>query len=382
MGKINVVLATDEKYVQHLVVTLTSILENTNVPNRLHFKIIDGGIQEYSKDFLIRLVKRYESALTFERIDFRKLTGVFISEHITEASYYRLFISELFDEKVKKVIYLDCDVLVRKDIIDFYNIDIGNNVLGAIRINEYDGYDQIDIPEGFYYFNAGVLLINLNEWRRFNVLGKSIHYIQNYPNKLIAHDQSVLNSLLYDKWYQISYGWNLRTQLFSMDANLAGYDNNIAFQKTKNNPSIVHFTTSSKPWHYLSNHPFKEDYFYYLDKSGLKYTKYKEKGEIFSKEIILFGTGEKSRAITKILMNYKLKVSFYVDNDNRKCDSQFLNKKVYSPSFLQEQYGDFIIIIASQYRDEISEQLNKMGFKINRDYFTSISFIYKLAETT
>ncbi|WP_400243387.1 glycosyltransferase family 8 protein [Niallia sp. JL1B1071] len=380
MDKINLVFSVDNQYSQHFAAALTSLLVNNVESSRLNIVVIDGGIEETKKKLITEIVEKYNGVISFKKINRNEFNGANLEGHISEATYYRLMIPELFSEDIKKVIYLDCDILVRNDITELWNTNIGDFVVGAIKFNEYDGYDKIDIPKGAPYFNAGVLVINLDKWRKEQITRKSFEYIKNYPEKLIAHDQSILNFLLYDKWFQINYKWNLRTQLFSLDYKTAGFDNKRVFEQIIKNPAILHFTTASKPWHYLNNHPFKKEYFYYLDKSAFPYVKYPELDSFLSKEIVIFGTGEKSKVTTNLLEKFELEVSFYLDNDEKKWEQLFLGKHILPPFTIVDKPNENnrIIIIASHFSDDISEQLIEMGFENNIDFIMDISTIYTL----
>ncbi|PAD87939.1 hypothetical protein CHH55_10190 [Niallia circulans] len=375
MEKINIVFSVDNNYIEHFVVSLISLLENNLENTKLNIIVIDGGIEKKTQGFLSELADKYNAILSFEKINNDMLNGVNLEGHISEATYYRIMIPELFPENIKKVIYLDSDVLVRKDIMELWDTEIGDSVIGAIKLNEYNGYDKIDIPKDAPYFNAGVLVINLDKWREEQITRKAFEYIKRHPEKLIAHDQSILNYLLYDKWHQVDYKWNVRTQIFSLDYLNAGFDNFESFEEVKEDPSIVHFTTASKPWHYLNNHPFKKEYFYYLDKTGYEYEKYPERKLLFEKEIILFGTGEKAKTYTNMLNKYNLDVSFYIDNDKKKWNDTFLMKHINSPSLLRDIKHKSVIIIASKYVEEISEQLTDQGYILNKNYFKDLTSI-------
>ncbi|MEK4653521.1 MULTISPECIES: glycosyltransferase family 8 protein [Niallia] len=375
MEKVNIMFSVDNNYVQHLSATICSILENVGKNENLCFTVIYNSLNRKSKNTLNNLIKRYKSKIIFIRLDSLDLVGANLEGHISEATYYRIMIPELFPENIKKVIYLDSDILVRKDIMELWDTEIGDSVIGAIKLNEYNGYDKIDIPKDAPYFNAGVLVINLDKWREEQITRKAFEYIKRHPEKLIAHDQSILNYLLYDKWHQVDYTWNVRTQIFSLDYLNAGFDNFESFEEVKEDPSIVHFTTASKPWHYLNNHPFKKEYFYYLDKTGYEYEKYPERKLLFEKEIILFGTGEKAKTYTNMLNKYNLDVSFYIDNDKKKWNDTFLMKHINSPSLLRDIKHKSVIIIASKYVEEISEQLTDQGYILNKNYFKDLTSI-------
>jgi lipopolysaccharide biosynthesis glycosyltransferase len=372
MEKVNIVFSSDKDYSQHISVALCSLLENTNETSRLSIFVIDGGIEDNIKELLVKLAERYHSSLSFLSINKDIFNGANFKGHITEAAYYRIMIPGIFKKTVKKAIYLDCDILVRDNIINLWNIDIGGAIIGAIKLNEYNGYDKINLPQGASYFNSGVMIIDLDKWRRNKITEKSIQYIQDHPDRLIAHDQSVLNYLLHDKWYQIHYKWNLRTQIYSLNYRTAGFNDENIFKNVKENPSIVHFTTASKPWHYVNNHPLKEEYFSYLSKSEYPYTKYPERENLFSVDLILFGTGEKSNRVTNYLSIFNLEVAFYLDNNHK---NEFFGKKVERPEYIRQYNREFIIIIASQHKEDITDQLIGLGLIEGIQFIKDVEYL-------
>lgn len=375
MNKFNVVFSADDQYVQHLISALCSMLENTKYAHLIIINILDGGIKEKNREFLTGLVHRYGAEVLYIKVNHDFLKDVVVNGHITEATYYRILIPSLFDESVEKVIYLDCDLLVRDDIYKFWSIDIGSFALGAIRVNEYNRHENLGIPQSADYFNAGVLLINLRKWRKEGISDKVFKFIGQYPDRLKMWDQDALNGVLHSDWYIIDYKWNLRAQMFSLDYVTAGFDSNQIFNQAKNNASIVHFTTASKPWHFLNNHPYKDEYFLYLDISGYNYVKFPERFFLLSTDIVVFGTGKNAEQIEKKLRDQSIHIAYFIDNNREKWDQEFLGKVVKKPNVLLDEKSKFVII-ASQFDREISEQLKKMGL---REHF---HFLRNLIETT
>lgn len=86
-----------------------------------------------------------------------------------------------------------------------------------------------------------------------------------------------------------------------------------------------------------------------------------------NKNIVMFGAGIMSKYYVEL---YNIDVKYYVDNNCVKWETEYLGKKVKDPNFLIYDKGNIIIFIGSQYVEEISEQLNKMGFEREVDYYT------------
>jgi len=276
-----VVCAADNNYSMPLAVTMRSAIENLKDNCKIIFYIIDGGITNLNKqkilkslilgrcevkfvsmpDYLLRDIQ--EAHKTLESANRR------IKSHITIASFYRLIISELLPNNVEKVIYLDCDLVVKGDLGQLWQSDIENSYMLATQdtwiqyvSNPYGllNYQELGIPSDLKYFNAGVLLINLKKWRTDNISAKAITYLKQNREYIRWHDQDVLNALLYGQWGELGPRWNLSATIFG------GYWKECPFTEEVYNavimePNIIHFTTEKKPW--TSRHTLCKEYFYY-----------------------------------------------------------------------------------------------------------------------
>ncbi|MNI45910.1 General stress protein A [compost metagenome] len=160
--------------------------------------------------------------------------------------------------------------------------------------------------------------------------------------------------------------------MFSLDYKAAGFTSETEFNQVKNNPAILHFTTGSKPWHYLNLHPFKEEYFKYLDCSLFPYIKFSEKDFLDSTGVVVFGTGKYAEQITDRLQLLGIEIAYYTDNNTEKWGSYFFGKIIKKPSALLDDTPKFIII-ASQYHSEIANQLKSMGLKEHCHFLKDIS---------
>ena len=249
-------------------VAITSIFENLTTGGlELNIYVIDSNIGEQNKIKLKELEERYNFTITYLYLEKEKLPSFYISYHITEESYYRIFIANLLPN-INRVIYLDCDLIVKGDIRELFFTDIGNNIVGAVE--ECDYFEQKN------YFNAGVLLLNLKQWRKENITNKSIEVINEKKEDLKYHDQDVLNIVLKNKVEFLDLKWNLTTL------------NYFKYHKEVNGPGIFHFTSAYKPWNnfYPYKTPFKREYFKYLALTLWK--DYKIPNKIELKKVLYF----------------------------------------------------------------------------------------------
>ncbi|HGM0084112.1 TPA: glycosyltransferase family 8 protein, partial [Neisseria gonorrhoeae] len=118
--------------------------------------------------------------------------------HISITTYARLKLGEYIAD-CDKVLYLDTDVLVRDGLKPLWDTDLGGNWVGAcidLFVERQEGYKQkIGMADGEYYFNAGVLLINLKKWRRHDIFKMSCEWVEQYKDVMQYQDQDILNGL-------------------------------------------------------------------------------------------------------------------------------------------------------------------------------------------
>lgn len=270
----NVILSTDNNYVQHCAVTMMSILENNT---DVKIFLLTEGLTKENEFILYKLVKDKNAVLNILKVDSSFLRKVPMPKHLAHisiATYYRLFVASLLPPEVDKIIYLDCDLIVRKDLSELYNINIENYSLAAVYQDDplllTTEMERLNIPKDKGYFNAGVLLINLDYWRKNNIEDKLLNYIKDNYDNIVYHDQDTLNGLLYDHVYMLPCKWNMLTAYFCETVNCFTSSKCVIYRNeilsgSGADPAVVHYVGAIKPWHWESVHPFKNDYYFYLD---------------------------------------------------------------------------------------------------------------------
>lgn len=252
MERIHIVAATNDGYARHLAVMLTSLFENkkSNLPVTIH--IIDGDISYDKKRRLRNSVRRFHAQINFLRVDKSKFQDAKIHYHLSKETYYRISIPSLLDKRIHKALYLDCDMVIKEDITNLWKVNLKNYELGAVQIpGRVDRYKELNIPEHMGYFNAGVLLLNLDKWRANHTSGRVLRFIRNNPNKLRYMDQDALNAILKGKWMKLEPKWNFQVH---------------RQWNQKITPAIIHYTTNRKPWN--GNPRFRWSYNHYLRKTA------------------------------------------------------------------------------------------------------------------
>lgn len=198
MQNIAICLSSDNNYVQHLGATISSVLKNKNSDDFINVYIIDGGISEENKEKLNKFQIKYDCKIEYLIPDFAKLKNciMFEGDYISLATYYRLLIPEMIKNE-DRVIYLDCDIIVRKSLKDLYNKDFGNNlVLGVIDVIASRHAQRLGLKK---YINAGVLLMNAKQMREENSVSKILDWLAKNKSEVRLHDQDVINASINDR---------------------------------------------------------------------------------------------------------------------------------------------------------------------------------------
>ncbi len=240
--EIPIFFSTDDNYIPFLDVAISSLILNASKEFEYRIVVLNTGLnaenvskvkQNEKPGFKIDFVDISEDV---ERIKTR-LKNVY---HFSVVTYYRLFIASLFPE-YDKVIYLDCDLVILGDISKLYHTELADNILAAApeqfvqNTKEFRLYAKNALgvdPDG--YVNAGVLLMNLKEFRKNEIEEKFVHLITEYDFDLLDPDQAYLNYLCLGKIHVLPNGWNKEPMP-------------LACEGEKN---IVHYALYKKPWQY------------------------------------------------------------------------------------------------------------------------------------
>lgn len=253
---IPIVLSTSDLYSKYVPVTIYSVLRNANKGYTYRFYVFHTHLRSVSKQHIKNIPSEDLPEYSIQFVNLKehiKGVNLYVNGHLGIETWYRFFIPQILKE-YDKIIYLDCDLIIRGDISKLYHEDIGANYLGVcknpVTFTRYKLKDINIDPDK--YFNAGVLLYNINEWRKNNLIHTCLRLTTTYPN-LTYLDQDVLNIACKDKVHYLDYRWNFAWQFFSSLDKLSTDELQLYLEAEKDF-YIIHYTTSIKPW----SHPTKK----------------------------------------------------------------------------------------------------------------------------
>lgn len=263
------ILSADNNFIQHTSVTVRSVLDNASKPELLNIKLLCDNISGKNLAKFKKSLTDYESIIRLDIIDVNQFPiKAFnpLSNVLSKSAYHRIYISEFLEDYSGRVVYLDSDIIVRHDICKLFSEEIGDYTIGAVQNEGLRHQKELGMPPGKVFFNSGIMLIDLEKWRKREILPKLEKFISEKNDSLKYADQDALNAIMHDDWYPLNPKWNLHLYFI-----LAPHKCNCDWQLLSDaidDPAIVHFTTRDKPWYYMTSHPYKKEYYKYLKRTA------------------------------------------------------------------------------------------------------------------
>jgi lipopolysaccharide biosynthesis glycosyltransferase len=279
LNKESIVVAcvADDAYAMPLAVTLASASSHLDEGRMLDIYVVDAGIEEGNKQRIVRSLDPARASLTWVPHAGARLVGLPVWGRMSIHTYQRILAADLLPATQTKVIWLDSDLVVRADLTKLWRLELSGRTLLAAQdmlapvvssplgLQEYralgfEGHEK--------YFNAGVMVLDLDRWRRDRIAEKVIAYLRQHRGNVVLWDQDGLNAVLRDQWGELDLRWNQNAAVCGRPFFDAGYLDPAAYRKVLEDPWIVHFSGNLKPWLYRMKSPAHSLYFEYLDKTA------------------------------------------------------------------------------------------------------------------
>ena len=259
----NICFATDDNYVKPTAIAIMTVLL-TNKDEEISIYILAQSLLEHNKNILCNVVQKYSPK---SKIEFCFLTDDIVSQfsstikesdHVSIATYFRLYIPSLIPKDIDRILYLDGDIICADSLRPLYETDLKDCSLVAAhdeRTRDSESFQRLKYPIENGYFGAGVLLINVDYWRKNNIQQKTLDFVFKNKEICVWHDQDALNKILNGtvKFCHIKY--NVYEHLYENENNYPALFNN-EIKEAVENPIIIHFCSGRKPWTFESRCPF------------------------------------------------------------------------------------------------------------------------------
>jgi lipopolysaccharide biosynthesis glycosyltransferase len=225
-----------------LGVAVSSLIRNCSDTSKLKIWFLCAGQTKKDKSKIEMLLQLEAFQGNYYFIDFDPyLTfGSYSSLHGDWTSYGRLLLVDIIEED--EVLYLDSDLIIEVDVLLLNNFDFKGHFLAEVGGGRFKYtlgnkfyIEKLGLDPELEYFNAGVILLNLHEWRLKHIKEECFKIASQYPQELPSHDQSLLNIVCSGNFAKLPQSFN-----YEWPAN-----------GVKPDPSekmILHFVGSPKPW--------------------------------------------------------------------------------------------------------------------------------------
>lgn len=360
----HLLLSANKSFMEQSVVCMSSILRN-NQGRNLHFHIlhseIENEILEQVKIWIQRESNLAEISFYFIHPD-SYFFPVKPGDTISCETYFRILAAEQLPCELNKILYVDGDTICLGDLTELWETEL-DGYAAASREAPVPAYRKrnLGMKEQDFYFQAGVMLINLVWWRENDIAKKILNFIKLHPDILPRWDQDALNAILSGRVKKFHSKWNV------------WLDTLLPEQWEKENPIIVHYTGSQlfKPWFKNSISEFQSLYLEYRKDTPyydreMKINKSSRLSFPFqlvpsNSRIVLYGAGQFGKAY--YLQNMRCgfcKIVSWVDYNFGKV---IYGEQVLPPAVLLDIDYDWILIAVSakSMADNIKEELGGMG---------------------
>jgi lipopolysaccharide biosynthesis glycosyltransferase len=242
-----VACAADAAYVVPLAAMLRSALASLRPGATLAIHVVDAGIAAGARERLDALAREHGAALRWHEPLTAGVAGLPTWGRMPSTTYQRLLVTDHLPGNVNRAIWLDCDLLVSADLGRLWEADLRGSHLLAVRdsvvplVSSRYGiarWRELGFPREAPYFNAGVMLVDLDRWRDDEIGDRAARYLREYRDDVVFWDQEGLNAALCGRWGELDQRWNRNVS----------EDGRGPTGAARPEPWIVHFNGTLKPW--------------------------------------------------------------------------------------------------------------------------------------
>jgi len=219
---ISIVLVCDDFYAILLTAFLKSIEVNHRRDEPVDVYIIDDNISTQNRSKIIESLDA-NGKLTLRWIKMTEAIPKDTKLPLVHNAYplnilVRLFIPHFIPDHIQKIIYFDVDMIMLADISELWHIDIGDCVIGAVSDtigpiektigNGIENYRELGLDPNLPYFNSGLLVIDVEKWKRAAITQRTLEIIANNRKYAVLSDQYGLNVALAGRWFALDPLWS------------------------------------------------------------------------------------------------------------------------------------------------------------------------------
>ena len=265
---VTLVLAADEGYVPYLGVALCSVLSHASASRPYDIVLLLSGVPHALTDRLLSMARGREnvSIRAFDLSDLLTLATLPRVGYYSSAIYLRLFAPYLMRE-YDRAVYLDCDLVVCRDIAELYDTPLDGALFGAVRdigmLMHYYTEGRELLPKSYFcdqlenlspeeYFNSGVLLWNFALHRE--KIPTQLLFSTVAREGFAYPDQDALNLLARGRVRYLPMAWNTLPETGGNRTvramrTVVPEEHFADYLAAREDPAVIHYAMREKPWH-------------------------------------------------------------------------------------------------------------------------------------
>lgn len=256
----NIIFACDNNYAGYLAVAIHSLFKHNHKPVQLF--ILDLGIGAVNRSLLEKMANRHGSTIRFIAVESSEFEHMPLTiQHISLASYARLKAADYLPS-IDKAIYLDVDLLITGNLDGLWETDLQDNLVGACldsfiesECAEYKA--RIGLSGSHPYFNAGVLLLNLKQWRAEQFFQRCEQWLAQHRDVIEYQDQCILNGVCKTRVHFLDTRYNFMPHTHFRIRKARKYHRPLHPLEQATMPiAIVHYCGNTKAWHNNCSHSY------------------------------------------------------------------------------------------------------------------------------
>lgn len=273
--RIDMLYQADENYAVYGGVSITSLFENNKSADEIYVHFLASGLNEEMRRKFKELEEKYNRKIILYDADLLKQRIMDIGATIHDgsyATYYKLFLQEFIPKEVERILYVDDDTIILGDLSELFTMDISSTHLAIAKDSDpLPFYDQTDEEKMRCRYNCGVMLINLENWKKYGCQSEIEDYMRTHGN--YCHDQDILNRLYYEKIMPLPCEYNVQPLLYAFTAKQyfsvyrqKDYYTYEDVEKARKNIKIAHFFhwCGESAWNKGTLHPYRKLFRKYL----------------------------------------------------------------------------------------------------------------------
>lgn len=266
--KIHIVLAADSNYIIPVTVVLQSIFDNNQEEDiNIYLLYLENTLEDKDLKFLANCVQQRKSNFIRLKVKQEQISGFPETRH-GKAALLRLCLPDLLPE-LDKILYLDGDIIVNGNLSPLFSLDITSYYVAAGKdsagIYNRDYPISLGIASTHFYYNSGIILLNLAAFRKMDLIGEMNKFTHENYQRISSPDQDFLNYICQNKTLYIPPKYNMN---YAVEKDiLAQIWSKEEIREAKKSPVIIHYIGPVKPWSVLSTHPYRKLWWKYLKKT-------------------------------------------------------------------------------------------------------------------